>query len=98
MPKTVISSTEGAAQDIEDPLEQSLVEVVLLLTKTYYDSLKRYLKLLGDNPEMGRTAEEIRPEYRRLPTKTTCFPANRPAQTTPSSFASYTSMWMVMKV
>ena len=38
-------------------------------TKNYFNSLTRYLKLLGDNPEMGRTAEDILPEYRRFPHK-----------------------------
>lgn len=61
--------SNAATQDIDNILEQSLVEFGLLQTKNYFNSLKRCLKLLGDNPEMGRTAEEIRPEYRRFPHK-----------------------------
>jgi toxin ParE1/3/4 len=61
--------SNGAAQDIEEILEQSLAEFGLLQTKNYFKSLTRCLKLLGDNPEMGRTAEEIRPGYRRFPHK-----------------------------
>jgi toxin ParE1/3/4 len=52
--------SNAAAQDIEDILEQS---------KNYFNSLARCLKLLGNNPEMVRTAEEIRPGYRRFPHK-----------------------------
>ena len=61
--------SNGAAQDIEEILEQSLVEFGLLQTENYLNSLTRCLKLLGDHPEMGRTAEEIRPGYRRFPHK-----------------------------
>jgi len=61
--------SNAAAQDIKDILEQSLGEFGLLQTKNYFNSLKRCLKLLGDNPKIGRTAEDIRPEYRRFPHK-----------------------------
>ena len=61
--------SNGAAQDIEAILEQSLVEFGLLQTKNYFNSLTRCLKLLGDHPEMGRTAEDSRPGYRRFPHK-----------------------------
>ncbi|MHB1015021.1 MAG: type II toxin-antitoxin system RelE/ParE family toxin [Desulfurivibrionaceae bacterium] len=61
--------SNGAAQDIEEILEQSLVEVGLLQTENYLNSLTRCLKLLGDHPEIGRTAEDIRPGYRRFPHK-----------------------------
>ena len=61
--------SNAAAQDIEEILAQSLIEFGLLQTKNYFNSLTRCLKLLGDNPEMGRTAEEILPEYRRFPHK-----------------------------
>lgn len=61
--------SNAAAQDIEEILEQSLVECGLLQTKNYFKSLTRCLKLLGDHPEMGRSAEEIRPGYRRFPHK-----------------------------
>lgn len=61
--------SNSAAQDIEDILEQSLAEFGLLQTKNYFNSLTRCLKLLGDHPEMGRTAEEILPGYRRFPHK-----------------------------
>jgi len=60
------SLSNGAAQDIEDILEQSLLEFGLLQTENYFNSLTSCLKLLGANPEMGRTAEEIRPGYRRF--------------------------------
>ena len=61
--------SNAAAQDIEDILEQSLAEIGLLQTKNYFNSLARCLKLLGNNPEIVRTAEEIRPGYRRFPHK-----------------------------
>lgn len=61
--------SDAAAQDIEEILEQSLVELGLSQTKNYFNSLKRCLKLLGDNPEMCRTAEDIRTEHLRFPHK-----------------------------
>ncbi len=61
--------SNAAAQDIEEILEQSLAEFGLAQTENYYDSLTNCLKLLADNPEMGRAADEIRPGYRRFPHK-----------------------------
>lgn len=59
--------SEAAASDIEDILDKSLVAFGTLQTEDYYAALKHCLALLGDNPEMGRTAEDIRPGYRRFP-------------------------------
>ncbi len=33
-------------------------------TEIYFQSLTQCLELLGDNPEMGSTVDEIRPGYR----------------------------------
>ena len=58
--------TEAAASDIEEMLERSLLDFGEKRTQTYYDALARCLALLGANPEMGVTAEDIRPGYRRF--------------------------------
>jgi toxin ParE1/3/4 len=61
--------SNAATQDLEEILEQSLAEFGLPQTENYYTSLTRCLELLADNPEAGRSAEEIRPGYRRFPHK-----------------------------
>ena len=61
--------SNAATQDIEELLGQSLAEFGLQQTENYFTSLTRCLELLGDNPEAGRSAEEIRPGYRRFPHK-----------------------------
>lgn len=61
--------SNAATRDIEKLLEQSLAEFGLQQTENYYTSLTRCLEFLGENPEAGRSAEEIRPGYRRFPHK-----------------------------
>jgi toxin ParE1/3/4 len=64
-----VSTTEltaAAAKDIESILDQSAVEFGLLRTEKYYESLKRCLELLSENPGMGTTADNVRPGYRRF--------------------------------
>ena len=59
--------SEAAASDIEDFLDKSLVEFGALQTEAYYASLTQCLDLLGDNPEMGTAADDVRLGYRRFP-------------------------------
>lgn len=61
--------SNAAARDIAELLEQSLAEFGLQQAESSYTSLTRCLELLGDNPEAGRSAGEIRPGYRRFPHK-----------------------------
>jgi len=61
------SLSEAAAKDIEEILQRSLADFGVEQTQIYYDSLRQCLALLGDNPAMGRAAEDIRPGYRRFP-------------------------------
>ena len=56
--------SEAAAEDIEDILTRSMLDFGLERTETYFQSLTQCLVLLGDNPEMGSTVDEIRPGYR----------------------------------
>jgi len=62
-----VKLSEAAVRDLEEILEQSLVEFGIHQTETYCASLTHCLELLGSNPEMGSTAEDIRPGYRRFP-------------------------------
>lgn len=62
----MIELSAAAAKDIEAILEQSLVDFAWLQTEKYYESLKRCLELLSENPGMGTTAERVRPGYRRF--------------------------------
>ena len=57
----------AAASDIEEILAQSIIDFGTQQTEAYYTSLTRRLELLGDNPEMGTVADDIRPGYRRFP-------------------------------
>jgi len=61
-----IELSAAAAKDIEAILEQSVAEFGQLRTEKYYESLKRCLELLSENPDMGSTAERVRPGYRRF--------------------------------
>ena len=62
----MVELSEAAARDIEDILDQSIVDFGVLQAERYFESLRRCLDLLGDNPQMGASAEEIRPGYRRF--------------------------------
>ena len=61
-----IDLSAAAAKDIEAILDQSVAEFGLLRTEKYYESLKRCLELLSENPGMGTTADNVRPGYRRF--------------------------------
>ncbi len=56
--------SEAAASDIEELLARSVLDFGLARTETYYQSLTQCLELLGDNPEMGSTMDDIRKGYR----------------------------------
>jgi len=56
--------SEAAAEDIEGILTRSMLDFGLERAETYFQSLTQCLELLGDNPEMGSTVDEIRPGYR----------------------------------
>ena len=59
--------SEAAARDIEDIFERSFIDFGLAQTEQYYFSLKNCLESLARNPEMGNSAEDIQPGYRRFP-------------------------------
>lgn len=59
--------SEAAASDIENILDTSLTAFGALQTEDYYTALTQCLELLGENPEMGTKADDIRPGYRRFP-------------------------------
>jgi len=56
--------SEAAAEDIEGILTRSVLDFGVERTETYFQSLTQCLELLGENPEMGSTMDEIRPGYR----------------------------------
>ena len=56
--------SEAAASDIEDILTHSMLDFGLVQTETYFQSLTQCLELLGYNPEMGSTMDDIRQGYR----------------------------------
>ena len=56
--------SEAAAEDIEGILTRSTLDFGLERTEPYSQSLTQCLELLGNNPEMGNTVDEIRPGYR----------------------------------
>ena len=58
--------SETAAEDIEQILDRSAVDFGPHQTELYYHSLKNCLELLGENPKMGSSADDIRPGYRRF--------------------------------
>jgi toxin ParE1/3/4 len=61
--------SRAAGQDIENLLTHSLAEFGLSQTEDYVSSLTRGLRLLAENPELGRPVDDIRPGYRRFPHK-----------------------------
>ena len=63
--------SEAAADDIEEILERSLLHFGVERTETYIQSLTQCLELLGGNPEMGSSVDEIRPGYRCFRMKAT---------------------------
>ena len=58
--------TDAAARDIEQILDRSVVDFGVHQTELYYHSLKNCLELLGENPNMGVSADDLRPGYRRF--------------------------------
>lgn len=56
--------SEAAASDIEAILTRSVLDFGVERTETYFQSLTHCLELLGDNPEMGSTVDDIRQGYR----------------------------------
>ena len=62
-----VELSEAAARDIDELLEQSLIDFGVRQTEFYYAALTRCLERLGDHPELGGTAEDLRPGYRRFP-------------------------------
>lgn len=62
----MIQLTEEAAKDIENMLEHSVAEFGLQQTEEYYNSLKKCLVLLDENPAMGTLATDLLPAYRRF--------------------------------
>jgi len=56
--------SEAAATDIEAILTRSVLDFGVERTETYFQSLTHCLELLGDNPEMGSTVDDIRQGYR----------------------------------
>lgn len=53
-----------AASDIENILDFSVREFGLEKAESYYQSLTQCLRLLSDNPEMGKIEDELRAGYR----------------------------------
>jgi toxin ParE1/3/4 len=58
--------SDAAAQDIEQILDRSVVDFGPHQTELYYHSLKNCLELLGENPKMGSSADDLRLGYRRF--------------------------------
>lgn len=58
--------SEADVEDIDAVLERSVVDFGPLQTGRYFTSLKRCLELLGANPMMGNSADDVRPGYRRF--------------------------------
>ena len=56
--------SEAAASDIEAILTRSVLDFGVERTETYFQSLTHCLELLGDNPEMGSSVDDIRQGYR----------------------------------
>jgi toxin ParE1/3/4 len=57
----------AAAKDIELLLDQSVVQFGIQRTQIYFESLEHCLELLGENPQLGSAADDIRESYRRFP-------------------------------
>ena len=62
----MVELSDAAAKDIEQILSQSIVDFGAHQTEQYYRSLKNCLELLGANPRMGSSADDILPGYRRF--------------------------------
>lgn len=58
--------SDVAAKDIEQILDRSVVDFGSHQTELYYHALKNCLELLGENPNMGSSADDLRPGYRRF--------------------------------
>ena len=58
--------SDAAAKDIEQILDRSDADFGPHQTELYYHSLKNCLELLGENPNMGSSADDLRPGYRRF--------------------------------
>lgn len=58
--------SEAAAADIESIFEYSVVHFGLHQTQTYVESLQRCLSVLGENPGMGSSADDLREGYHRF--------------------------------
>jgi toxin ParE1/3/4 len=63
---STIELSAAAAKDIDVILDQSVAEFGQHRTEKYYESLKRCLELLSENPGPGATAENVRAGYRRF--------------------------------
>ena len=59
--------TDEATRDVEEILAYSVNSFGVAQTQHYFVALKECIELLADNPNMGRSAEDILPEY-------LCFP------------------------
>lgn len=58
--------SEVAATDIDRLLDYSIREFGVLQTESYYQGLVNCLELLDKNPDIGHSADEIRPGYSRF--------------------------------
>jgi len=63
----MVKLSAAAAHDIEELLDHSIADFGIHQTENYYDALTRCLVLLGENPELGYVADDIRSGYRRFP-------------------------------
>ncbi len=59
--------TDEATRDIEGILTNSVKSFGATQTEHYFEALKECIELLADNPNIGRNAEDILPEYFRFP-------------------------------
>ena len=58
--------SDAAAKDIEQILDRSVIDFGSHQTELYTHSLKHCLELLGENPKLGSSADDIRSGYRRF--------------------------------
>jgi len=58
--------TEEADKDVDEILAYSVKNFGVDQTQHYFEALKECIELLADNPNMGRSAEDILPEYLRF--------------------------------
>jgi toxin ParE1/3/4 len=58
--------SKAAANDIDAILEHTIINFGAVQSKRYFLSIKRCLELLGDNPNMGTDATDVRSGYRRF--------------------------------